>query len=306
MVLRSGRSAPLGESDKKSRPIRDAGTETSPPESRPATPYRFKPLKHNRVVAGMALRMLRMRTRGLQKLIFTATTGRSGTLTLTRLFAAVPGCRADHEAHPVMNGSVLRAATYGDTTLADRVYDRVKAVNIRRAAVGYRYYFEASHLFIKTFADNAVADFGERVAVVHLVRPAVEVASSIYHLGNYPGTEAGNYWWLDFKAPTNLLAMAHILESDPEFSHPFYKALWYWYEIEARTAAWRTRMPAVKVIDIACAICWTGSAYNTIEHCWRQWWAPKSTPKNIRKSAPRFRPRKQSRRRPASCSCSSG
>ena len=77
----------------------------------------------------------------------------------------------------------------------------------------------------------------------------MEVANSIYQLGDYPGTERGNYWWLDYKAPTNLLAMAPILESDPEFSHPFDKALWYWHEVEARTAAWRTATPAVKVID---------------------------------------------------------
>jgi hypothetical protein len=215
----------------------------------PMEPYAFQPLKHNRLVAGLALGLLKLRTLRLEKLIFTATTGRSGTLTLTKLFAAVPGCRAAHEAHPTMNGSVLLAASSGDTELADRVYRRVKSVNIRRAALGQRYYFEGNHLFIKTFACNAVADFGRRIAVVHLVRPAVEVANSIYQLGDYPGTERGNYWWLDFKAPTNLLAMADILESDPEFSHPFYKALWYWHEVEARIAAWRARMPAVRVID---------------------------------------------------------
>jgi hypothetical protein len=234
----------------ESRRITVDGTETPPlPESWPTLSYPFKPLKHNPLVAALALRLFRLQSRGLEKLIFTATTGRSGTLTLTKLFAAVPGCRATHEAHPVMNGPVLRAASYGDTALVDRVYRRVKAVNIRRAAVGYRYYFEANHLFIKTFAHNAVADFGPRIAVVHLVRPAVEVANSIYQLGDYPSTERGNYWWLDFRAPTNLLAMADILESDPEFSHPFYKALWYWHEVEARVAAWRARMPAVTVID---------------------------------------------------------
>jgi hypothetical protein len=226
------------------------GTEMpSQPERWPLLPYQFKPFKHNRLVAGLALRLLKLRTQGLERLIFTATTGRSGTLTLAKLFAGVPGCSAAHEANPVMNGPVLRAASYGDTALVDRVYRRVRSVNIRRAAVGYRYYFEGNHLFIKTFAHNAVADFGRRVAVVHLVRPAVEVANSIYQLGDYPGTERGNYWWLDYRASTNLISMADILESDPEFSHPFYKALWYWHEVEARIAAWRARMPAVQVVD---------------------------------------------------------
>ncbi|HEV2700138.1 MAG TPA: hypothetical protein VGV09_00800, partial [Steroidobacteraceae bacterium] len=219
------------------------------PEHWPMRPYPFKPLRHNPLVAAVALRMLQLRTRGLEKLIFTATTGRSGTLSLTRLFAAIPGCRAEHEAHPVMNGPVLRAASYGDSDLVHRVYSRIKSVNIRRAAVGHRYYFEANHLFVKTFADMVIADFGRRVAVVHLVRPAAEVANSIYQLRDYPGTERGNYWWLDFRAPRNLLAMTDILESDPEFSHPFYKALWYWHEVEARIAAWRARTPSVRVID---------------------------------------------------------
>ena len=228
----------------------DADTDLAPlPDRWSMLPYRFKPLKHNRLVAGLARRLFRLRARGLERFIFTATTGRSGTLTLTKLFATVPACRAVHEAHPVMNGSLLRAASYGDREIVDRVYRRVKSVNIYRAAMRQRYYFEASHLFIKTFARNAVVEFGRRIAVVHLVRPAVEVANSIYSLGDYPGTERGNYWWLDFKAPTNVLALADILLSDSEFSHPFYKALWYWHEIEARIALWRVSVPAVTVID---------------------------------------------------------
>ena len=228
----------------------EAVTPTQLPAERwPMLPYPFSPLKHNRLVAGVARCVLNLQTRGLERLIFTATTGRSGTLTLTRLFAAIPGCYAAHEAHPIMHGLPLQAASYGDTALVDRIYQRVKSVNIRRAAAGHRYYFEANHLFIKTFARNVIADFGPRVAVVHLVRPAAEVANSIYDLCDYPGTERGNYWWLDYRAPTNLISMADVLETDPEFSHPFYKALWYWHEIEARIAAWRLSVPAVKVVD---------------------------------------------------------
>jgi hypothetical protein len=221
---------------------------TTPTERWPLTSYPFKPLKHNRIVGGLALHLLELRNRKLEKLIFTATTGRSGTLTLSKVFSAVPGCASVHEAHPVMNGSVLRAASYGDTALVDRVYHQVKAVNILRAAVGHRYYVEANHLFIKAFAQHAVDDFGERLAVIHLVRPAVEVATSICGLQDHPGTERGNYWWLDYKAPSNMIPMAKILDSDPEFSHPFYKALWYWHEIEARIAAFHARIPTLKIV----------------------------------------------------------
>jgi hypothetical protein len=212
------------------------------------TPYPFHPLKHNPVVATLAPLMLRWRTHRLEKLIFTATTGRSGTLSLANLFAAVPQCASVHEAHPIMHGSILRAASYGDARLVDRVYRQVKSVNILRAALGCRYYFEANHLFVKTFLPHAIEQFGDRLRVIHLVRPAIEVATSIYCLRDHPGTQRGNYWWLDYRAPVNLIRIADLLDSDPEFSHPFYKALWYWYEIEARIAAWRARLPMLRVV----------------------------------------------------------
>jgi hypothetical protein len=240
MIRTPGRGSP---------PFAAAGSEYSAQaEHWLMTPYPFNPFKHNPIVAALALQMLKLRTRGLEKLIFTATTGRSGTLTLAKMFSAVPGCIAVHESHPVMHGSVLKAASYGDDALVNRVYAQVKSVNIRRAAAGHRYYVEANHLFIKTFIQNAHEDFGERMAVIHLVRPAVEVATSIYCLGDYPGTERGNYWWLEYQAPTNLIPIAEILDSSAEFSHPFYKALWYWHEVEARISLWRARLPMLEFV----------------------------------------------------------
>jgi hypothetical protein len=187
-----------------------------------------------------------LRSRAVERLIFTATTGRSGTLTLTRIFAGIPDCHALHEPYPVMNDEVLRAASYGDSDALKRFY-RVKSINILRAAAGYRYYLEANHLFIKTFVEHAARDFGNRLAVIHLVRPPLEVAMSIYRLQRQPGTEAGNSWWLDYRAPLNRIRLADALDAG-EFSHPFYKGLWYWFEIETRVQEWRRRLPAVPFV----------------------------------------------------------
>jgi hypothetical protein len=218
---------------------------------KPALPrmstYVFKPIKHNWLVAALAKQALQLRTRQLQKVIFTATTGRSGTLSLAKIFSSIPECFATHEAHPVMNGPVLEAASYDNAALVDRVYGRIKSINIRRASLGHRYYMEANHLFIKTFIQQAIQDFGDRLTIIHLVRPPVEVATSIYRLQEYPGTEIGNRWWLDFRAPSNLIRMAEILDSRTEFSHPFYRALWYWYEVEQRISAWRARIPGLRI-----------------------------------------------------------
>src|SRR5215468_9359972 len=79
-----------------------------------------------------------VRARTVEKLIFTATTGRSGTQTLSRIFAGIPCCRALHEPKPIMNGMALRAASYGDQPTLERFY-RAKSINILRAAAGHRY-----------------------------------------------------------------------------------------------------------------------------------------------------------------------
>jgi hypothetical protein len=209
---------------------------------------RLSPLKHNRLVAGLARRGAWALNRHLERVIFTATTGRSGTWTLTRLFAGVPSCTSLHEPWPPMSGAVLSAASYGDTAFVRKVFHRVKAINILRAAAAHRYYFEANHCFVKTFAQLAAEEFGDRLAVVHLVRPAIEVAMSIFRLREEPGTEVGNFWWLDHRAPTNVIRIADLLDSDRTLAHPFYKALWYWHEMEARIAALRATLPWLKIV----------------------------------------------------------
>ena len=208
----------------------------------------FSLLKHNAVVAGAARLGSWALNRNLERVIFTATTGRSGTWTLARLFASVPSCRSLHEPWPPMAGTVLRAASHGDAMYVRKAFRRIKAVNILRAAAGHRYYFEANHCFIKTFAKLAAEEFGDRIAVVHLVRPAIEVAMSIFQLGEEPGTEVGNTWWLDYRAPSNLVRIADLLDSDRSLAHPFYKALWYWHEIEARVAVLRATLPWLKIV----------------------------------------------------------
>jgi len=209
-------------------------------------------LKSLRVLAGFppaaatARCYYALRARTVERLVFTATTGRSGTLTLARIFARIPGCRALHEPYPIMNDEALRAATYGDSEAVERFY-RTKSINILRHAAGYRYYVEANHLFIKTFVAHAAREFANRLAVIHLVRPPLEVAMSIYRLQRPPGTQSGDNWWLDYRAPLNRIRIADALDSG-EFSHPFYKGLWYWFEIETRVEEWRQRLPAVPFV----------------------------------------------------------
>jgi hypothetical protein len=219
---------------------------TDPLLDQTARPIRLpESIKHSWPVATAARAYLRLRTGAVEKFVFTATTGRSGTLTLAKLFSAIPRCFATHEPYPIMNGAVLKAASFGDAAAVERCYWRIKSQNIRRASIGHRYYLEANHEFVKTFIGQAARDFKGRIEIIHLVRPPTEVAMSIYCLQDYPGTQQGNEWWLDHRAPGNLIRIAPLLERDSEFSHPFYKALWYWYEVEARIRHWQRRLPEV-------------------------------------------------------------
>ena len=207
-------------------------------------------IKYNRLTAGVYRTILDRRLSGLRSMIFLATTGRSATLSLERIFNAIPGCHAEHEPYPSMHDDVLYEKSHGNDRYARDVYYLIKSINLRRAACGYRHYLEANHLFIKTYIEYAVEDFGDKVKIIHLVRDPLQVANSIYALQDYPGTEEGNRWWLDHTAPDNRISIANILEQDPEFSHPFYRCLWYWYEVETRTQEWRHRLPSTPFIDV--------------------------------------------------------
>jgi hypothetical protein len=156
---------------------------------------------------------------------------------------------AEHEPYPAMHDNVLHAKSYGDEAFVKKIYGQVKSINLKRSASGLRYYLEANHLFIKVYIEQVYKDFGEKMAVIHLVRDPVKVANSIYALQDFPGTEEGNRWWLDYKAPTNLISIEKLLDEDAKFNHPFFKALWYWYELEARVIYWKERLPNLTFVD---------------------------------------------------------
>jgi hypothetical protein len=205
-------------------------------------------LIYNTHTAALANRYYDQKLKNLKNYIFVATTGRSGTRTLAYIFNKLDNCIALHEPYPTMHDDILHATAYGDDERVQAYYKIRKSVNIRRNAVGSEYYVEANHLFIKTFIGHAIADFKDRTKVIHLVRSAVDVANSIYTLEDQPGTIEGNTWWLDYRAPTNLIDIASTLDDHKEFKHPYYKALWYWFETEARIAHWKQKLPQVPFI----------------------------------------------------------
>ena len=208
----------------------------------------FNHMIYNKYTAKLTNKYYETKLKGLKSFIFIATTGRSGTLTLVDIFNQLDECIALHEPYPAMHDNILNAAANGDHQLVKNFYNIRKSVNIRRNAVGSEHYMEANHLVIKTFVQYAAEDFDSRLKIIHLVRNPKKVANSIYALQDQPGTIEGNRWWLDYHAPTNLISIPEILDTHQEFKHPYYKALWYWFETEARISAWKKKLPQVPFI----------------------------------------------------------
>lgn len=211
--------------------------------------FQYWTIKYNPLTSFFLQQLTEHRGRNLEWLIFTATTGRSGTMSLAKIFSTIDGCVAYHEPWPTMDGNELINLETDDDPYVRFLYSTVKSVNIRRYAYGAKYYFEANHIFIKNFYRYVMDDFPGQVKVIHLVRDALKVANSIYSLAHYPGSEEGNRWYLDYRGANNKIKIADVLDRDEHYKHDFYKCLWYWYEIETRVRIFREQFPDVSVID---------------------------------------------------------
>ncbi len=206
-------------------------------------------IKYNPITSSLFRYFYRLRCRRLKSIIFVATTGRSGTMTFVDIFNHIPDCKAEHEPYPGMFDEILSAKSSGNEYVVKNAYWLIKSINLWRAAVGFKHYLESNHMFIKTYIEYAIEDFSDKVVIVHLIRDPVKVANSIYALQDFPGTIEGNKWWLDYRADNNLIRISDYLDNDGEFSHSFYKGLWYWYEIEERVKFWKKSLPNVHFID---------------------------------------------------------
>lgn len=211
---------------------------------------KFNSLKYNPFTAKVMKLLLSPFIRELESVIFVATTGRSGTASLAKILAEIDDSVSFHETYPLMNDSVMYAKNQGDDRAARHIYDHIKSINIRRHAMGRRYYIETSHIFIKAFVDYVAEDFSDKLKVIHLYRDPIKVANSIAALNHEPGTDMGNNWYLDYQAPQNIINVADALDAESSFNNAYMKSLWYWYEIEARIQYWREKLPAVPFYDL--------------------------------------------------------
>lgn len=191
-------------------------------------------IKFHKIIVSLYTFLLNRLNRNVEAYIFVATTGRSGSASLTKIFSGVKEAVSLHEPYPIVfcDDFEKDSKNSGMLSLSDR-----KIINIKRAAIGKKIYIETNHLFIKTFYKYVISSLpANKIKIIHLVRDTEMVASSFYRIGSIPGKPRnGNDYLLDPAAKNNEIVLPELFDNDSEFSHDFYKCLWYWYEIEART-----------------------------------------------------------------------
>lgn len=181
--------------------------------------------------------------------VFCAATGRCGTNTLADLLAFHPDIGARHEPFPQPSHHILAACDRGDARMiAD--YWKAKAPRIYRAARGFEVYLETTHLFLHSFADCAVREFGERMKVIHLRRDVHETARSFFRRGQDP---AGDPWLIRPSGSGVVLDVAAETAPGGPFDDHYLRLVWYCCEVHARTLRFSIDHPEIEVVSMRTA-----------------------------------------------------
>ena len=125
-------------------------------------------------------------------MIFTATTGRSGTGYLANLFGRAKNCRASHEETFPVQGEPMRSLFLrNDIRPVHDVFNQGLAF-LKSLPNKPTFFLDSSHLFIRSYCESAHAAFGENMLVLDLRRPFLDVARSLLNRGTLIGTRDGD------------------------------------------------------------------------------------------------------------------
>lgn len=161
-----------------------------------------------------------------KRLIFTVTTGRSGTDFLRSIVSVLPGVSAKHEPNPNFVDVFRRIQLGVEPDLARRwwVEDKLRRIAGKSAPI----YFEASHVFCKGFVEPLL-ELGYVPRLILLSRENRNVARSMFRLGTIPTrTLRADRWYLRPDDPG-------VLPIDGwQRMHDYQLCYWYTLEIARR------------------------------------------------------------------------
>jgi hypothetical protein len=184
---------------------------------------------------------------GSKRLVFTVTTGRSGTELLARVLALFPGVAARHEPRPRFSSAFRAVLRHPELARDFWLEEKLPRIATTRGAV----YAETSHLACKGFLEPLV-ELGFRPTIVHLVRPARDVATSLWRLGWIPSrTLRGTKHFLSPSDPSHL----PVRELSTWTPSDWQLCYWSCLEIERRAEALRARLEprGVRVVRVELA-----------------------------------------------------
>ena len=177
-------------------------------------------------------------------LVFTVTSGRSGTLYLTELLKAIPGVSSHHEPEPDFSQAMRRIQM--DPFIAYPFWLQIKLPEILKAPE--RVYVETSHLFCKGFLEPLLR-MGLRPSLVFLRRPPREVAWSFLLRSTIPGrTTTGTQHLLE---PRDLNVVPLI---NWQSASNYQLCYWYALEMERRYLHYAAMAKAfgLTTFDVTC------------------------------------------------------
>jgi hypothetical protein len=203
----------------------------------------------NRLISLLLNIVLKAMTKNVKSYIFVATTGRSGTTSLSTIFEGCSGVKTFHEPYPVMYTPVDIESFH--KTYYRKLFLFKKRIMIRIESIGSIHYLETNHQFIKNFSANAVKEFGEKIRVINLVRDPILVAKSFLEINSIPGmTDRGRAWLIDPLAKENIIKCDYLHLSNNVGEKSFLHCLWYWFETQARVAQFKNEFPKVPILEV--------------------------------------------------------
>ena len=163
-----------------------------------------------------------------KRLIFTVTTGRSGTRHLAFCLGLFRDVDSQHEPEPKFSDVFRAALSSPERARRFWIEDRLPRI----ARTTRPIYAETSHLIAKGFLES-LFELGHVPTLLHLVRAPRAVATSLWRLGTIPGrTRRGLKYYLGPGDP-GVLAWAPPDGCEP---HDYQLCYWYCLEMERRAA----------------------------------------------------------------------
>ncbi|MCC6406658.1 MAG: hypothetical protein IT453_05810 [Planctomycetes bacterium] len=174
-----------------------------------------------------------------RRLLFTFTTGRSGTDYLARALGSFARVHAEHEPKPTFASAWRTVLAHPETAREFWLEHKLPRIARSHAPI----YAETSHLACKGFLESLI-ELGALPTVLHLVRPSRDVARSLWTLGTVPGrTFKGVKYYHSPDDPRVLLATGGAHRT----WHDYQLCYWYCLETEARAQRFRARFEPLGV-----------------------------------------------------------